>query len=464
MLLASALISCKKEHSAQSQPLPALPLANGQSVTVTINQNQPGYVIPSTFEGLSYEIGILPGKPTFLNANNTVLIQLIKNLGNGILRIGGNSSDGTYWTGKARNSSSGTDSLTTTDIDTFSAFAKATGWPVLFGLNLGSNNPSAAANEALYVSNSLQGSLYAFQTGNEPDLFYNNGHRTPAYTYTNYQTEWDSYFSAIKKVSAQAPFAGPDVAYNTKWTAPFADYEHANVKLLDGHYYNTGPATDPSITYQTILAANTKLPVYLQALNSSATKYQLPYRISECNSVYDGGKTGVSNVFASTLWALDFMWQVAENNGQGINFHGGNSGAYTPIALDNNVITARPEYYAMLAFKYGSGTIVPATVGQTTYNCSSYACVNNGSTNVTLINKDAVDLSFTLQLSNAASSVQVLRLTAPGITATTGITFANSSVNTDGTYKPGTIDKYAVGGKSFVVNVPAGSAAVLTLM
>lgn len=466
LLLVFALMSCRKDPATQTAgTLPELPAATGQIMSVTINQNQPGDVIAPAFEGLSYETGILPKQPAFLNASNMVLIQLIKNLGSGILRIGGNSSDQTYWTGKARTGSTGTDSLTTTEINNLTAFAKATGWQVLFGLNLGSYNTAAAANEAHYVSTSLQNSLYAFQTGNEPDLYYNNGHRSASYSYSNYQTEWNSYFSAVRGSAVQTPFAGPDIADNTKWVASFTDNEHANVKLIDGHYYNSGPASDPAITYQTLLALNKKLPVYLQSLNSSSSKYGLPYRISECNSVYDGGKTGVSNAFASALWALDFMWQVAQNNGQGVNFHGGNSGAYTPIALSNNLITAMPEYYAMLSFKYGSngGTLVPAALGSTAYNCSAYACISGTTTYITLINKDAIDLSFNLQLVNPASSVQVARLTAPSITSTTGVTFAGSGVSADGTYKQGVTEKYAISGKTFAINVPAGSAAVLTL-
>ncbi|MBB6499842.1 glycosyl hydrolase family protein [Pedobacter cryoconitis] len=449
ILAAFGLTSCSKSN-INPQISPSQP-ANGIPVSVTINQNQPGYVIPVTFQGFSFEVGILPKLPSFLNANNTVLIQLIKNLGSGILRIGGNSSDKT--------------SLTNTNIDTFSAFAKATGWQVIFGLNLGSYSPDVAATEASYLSNSLGSSLYVLQNGNEPDLFYNNGIRNPSYSYSDYQAEWNNYFSAIRKLLPQAPFAGPDVSNNTKWISSFSANESANVKLIDGHYYNSGPGTNPAITYQTLLAPNTRLSAYLKALNTASSQAHLPYRISECNSIYGGGKVGVSNVFASALWALDYMWQVAENNGSGVNFHGGNSGSYSPIALDNNVITARPEYYAMLAFKYGttSGTIVPATISQTNSNCSAYACTNASTTYLTLINKDAADLSFTVQLSNAASKIQIARLTAPTITSTTGTTFAGTSVNADGTYQTGQTENYTVSQKTFIVNVPAGSAAVVTV-
>jgi hypothetical protein len=460
------LAACSKKQVAQPPPpYSGPPSANGAAVTVTVNQSQPGYVVPATFQGLSYETGILANGGNFLSANNSVLIQLIKNLGPGILRVGGNSSDETFWTGRARTANTGKDSLSTTDIDNFSAFAKAIGWPVLFGLNLGANNPAAAADEAKYVKNDLANSLYALQTGNEPDLYYENGHRTASYTYANYQTEWLTYFSAVRSAVPLVPFAGPDVASNTTWVSSFATNESSNVILIDGHYYNTGPATSASITYQTILAPNTKLSTYLQSLNTSSSKYHLPYRISECNSVYDGGKAGVSDVFASSLWALDFMWTVAENNGQGVNFHGGSGGAYSPFVLSNGVITAQPEYYAMLAFKYGStgATIVPATVAANSYNCTAYACINGNSTYVTLINKDTNNISFTIQLTKDATNLQIARLTAPTITSTTDITFVGSSVSADGTFKTGTPEQYAITGKSFVINVPAGSAAVITV-
>jgi hypothetical protein len=467
--IAIGLAACNSKDTAQPTTQTIAPPTGTYylPLTVVVNQNQPGYVIPPTFEGLSYEIGILTKTPGFLVASNTVLVQMVKNLGNGILRLGGNSSDETLWTGQTRKATTGTDSLTTTDVDNVSAFAKAIGWQVLYGFNLGTYNPAVAANEAQYVNNSFQNSLYAFQTGNEPDLYKNNGHRTASYAYTNYQQEWAAYSSAVKNVLPNAPFAGPDVASSTSWITSFADNENTNVKLIDGHYYVTGPGTDPSITYQTILAPNTKLPTYLQVLNTSSLKYHLPYRVSECNSIYSGGKTGVSDVFASALWALDFMWTVAENNGQGINFHGGSSGAYSPVAIDNGILTARPMYYGMLAFKYGTagGTIVPATISQTQYNCSAYACTNAGTTYLTLINKDSgLNFAFTVQLSNTASNVTIARLTAPAITSTTGVTFAGSTVSTtDGTFKATTTEQQTVNQKSFVVNVPAGSAAIITI-
>jgi hypothetical protein len=461
ILLAVCLFSCRKEHPRSS----GLPAANGLPVTVTVNQDRPGYIIPKTFEGLSFETQILTTNPEFLNVNNEVLIQLIKNLGPGILRIGGGTGDEVFWSENRRTANTTADSLAKDDIDRLSDFSKAIGWPVLFSLNLDDNDVVATTNEASYVQQSLAGNLYAFQSGNEPDVFH-YGMRSPNYKYADYQGEWETYLSSIRNEIQQAQFAGPDVAYNTDWIKLFGENENSRIKLLDGHYYTTGPATLPSITYHTILAYSDKLSNFLLVIRNESAKYNLPYRITESNNVYGGGKTGVSDVFASSLWALDMMWSVAENNGDGINFHGGYGLFYSPVLIQNGVLMASPEYYAMLAFKYAStgGTIIPASVENPEF-CSVYACAKAGNIySFTLINKDEIhDYSFGLNLNKTALSIQIARLTAPSITAATGTVFAGGLVNADGTFETKNIEQYAVNGKTFVINVPADSAAVVTV-
>ena len=91
---------------------------------------------------------------------------MIKNLGTGVLRIGGDSSDETTWTGNKRNSSTPANSLTTTDIDHLAAFSKDIGWPVIFGLNLGKFDADTAAKEAVYIDKTLKSNLYVLQSGN----------------------------------------------------------------------------------------------------------------------------------------------------------------------------------------------------------------------------------------------------------------------------------------------------------
>ena len=93
-LLAISLFSCNKENlESKLPPVKTRDIVNNLPVTALVEDNHPGYTIPQNFQGLSFETAILVDSPEFLNADNRVLIQMVKNLGGGVLRIGGNSSD-----------------------------------------------------------------------------------------------------------------------------------------------------------------------------------------------------------------------------------------------------------------------------------------------------------------------------------------------------------------------------------
>lgn len=454
------LASCRKDDDSKK-----LFIYNSTTVNVSLDINHPGSLISDSFQGLSFENGIFGQDASFLNPGNKVLIQLMRNLGPGIIRMGGATSDLTSWTGKPRDAGTPENSITTTDIDRLAALSNAAGWPVLFGLNLGENKTANAANEAVYVHNSLGPNLYAFQSGNEPDYFSANpALRNDFYDVNDFIAEWDGYRSAVLAAVPGADFAGPDVASKTAWIESFAGREYTTVKLLDGHYYETGPATRNDITYQSILRYSSKLSDLIHSFKAAPGTTQLPFRVTECNNVYGGGKQGVSDVFASALWALDTMWILADAGCQGINFHNGLGLHYSPIFSENGKLTARPEYYAMLAFRYAAtnGIIVPATVDKVTY-CSAHACRANGSYSITLINKSIdTDFDFNIIPGKKITRIAINRLNAPSIIAKTGTKFANSEVNADGSFQPAAGEEAAVNKNSFIVHVPAASAAVVT--
>ncbi|WP_226890090.1 hypothetical protein, partial [Nostoc sp. MG11] len=64
---------------------------------VSINANRPGITIPFGFIGLSYEAATLP-RSLFFRTDNILLRNFVKQLSSkGVLRIGGNSVDNTFW-------------------------------------------------------------------------------------------------------------------------------------------------------------------------------------------------------------------------------------------------------------------------------------------------------------------------------------------------------------------------------
>ena len=452
------LSACRKGNDPRVVPLP-------MDGTLTLDVDHPTKAIPQNFPGLSFENWILSRNPEYLDANNQVMVQLFKNLGPGIIRMGGNSSDETDWVGDGFNVGSHFDVLTPGGIDKLAEFSRKTNWQVIFGLNLGHNNISASIDETKYLYQQFGSNLYALQIGNEPDYF-KLGYRPITYSEHDYQAEWNTNFAAIKAQVPQAQFAGPDVSDHLGWAEEFSANSFNNIMLLDAHYYNDGPATDPSINCQTILSTDFTLNPYLLGLDNTSKQVGLPYRITETNSIWGGGKQGVSDAFAGTLWALDLMWSIAVNNGQGINFHGGKL-VYSPISMTSTgKCTANAVYYAMLAFRYGTagGTMIPVNVNANELNCNAYACSINGGYTMTIINKEQkTGLTLTVNAGKTISAINIMRLTAPAVNSTTGITFAGATVQSDGSFSPADQEVSQIGKNSFVIKVPAASAAVVVM-
>lgn len=433
-------------------------------VTVTLLPEHLMHAIPSDFLGFSYEMSQLTDNSHYLHPANGVLTQMIRNLGSGILRLGGNSSDKIVWTGKVRTEFTGKDSLTTTDIDEFSKFVNLTGWKVLWGLNLGNNDSDINSDEAVYVARKLNNSLSALQIGNEPDLYYKHLRPTD-YTREEYNREWLSHYMQIKSQIPNVSIAGPAVAGDIRWFDSFLNSFSDKISLMTGHYYNS-PGKNASVNWRTILEPDNHLSAYLQTLNYLCKKHGIHYRMAECNSVSRGGREGVSNVFASALWALDYMWTVALNNGRGVNFHGGSVSKYAPIVWNEKGIpTPRPIYYAMLAFKYASegGSMVPVVTSSSVPNTSAYACIDEKTIKVTLINKSDDNISYTLRLDDTPAFIQVLRLTAPSPISSSEVRFADSEVKDDGSFKIERREIIQTQNKLIQLSVPAMTAAVVVI-
>jgi len=127
--------------------------------------------IPPDFIGLSYESAILAAGDYFTPDNASVL-GLIRRLGsNGVIRIGGNSSERTVWRTRDQPAPPHSFVLTPASIDRLAAALRVLGWKLIYGLNLAWGTPEDAAEEAAYVARALGAHLLAFQIGNEPDGF-----------------------------------------------------------------------------------------------------------------------------------------------------------------------------------------------------------------------------------------------------------------------------------------------------
>jgi hypothetical protein len=458
-----------------SSPAPQLarPAAPGTPAAVTatlvLHADQPGPAIPPNFVGLSYETQQL-SEPTFFSPANTGLIAQFRALApHGVLRIGGNTSDVGWWKPTPDSAmpplpanvvlrvppgeKSPLDlayAVTPEAVRNLRGFLDATGWTCLYGINLGTNTPARAAEEAVFAARTLGPKLEYFQVGNEADGFPSRFRDKAKWSADAYLDDWLPVANAIRAAVPEASFGMPDVASNVGWFAPIADRLAAlapadlpRIAALTHHYYFTGPPSNPKATIANLLQPDPKVEHNAELARAAAAKLHTRFRMTEGNSCYRGGKPGFSDVFAASLWSADYLLKLASFGYAGVNLHGGEGKMvadslggslpgealmpdpkaphprpfYTPIADIDGKYIAEPVSFGMrFAQRFAGATLVGVDFDPGAVNATAYAAkFADGRTLIALINKDATqDLELALPGWRVAE-----RLTAESLTATT---------------------------------------------
>jgi hypothetical protein len=443
--------------------------ATAQTVTINVHTEKPGTAIPNNFLGFSMEIGDL-ASTSGLNLSNPVYRRMVAQVAPGLVRFSGNSADKTGWQRGTRTSKTPANTLVSSDVDNAFAFARATGYQVLFGLNFATGTPATAADEAAYMFQSGGSTLYGFEIGNEPDGYAGVGVEPSGYTAADYINGWPAFANAIQAATPKALLAGPATMRGdiNSWTAPFVQQLGSRIAMVTHHLYGI---PEPNATIATLLSAatlqgNDKIDATAQALAAGINR---PWRMDETNSVGgSGGLAGVSTAFASGLWLPDYLFTLANRGAAGANVYGdGSPGNFSPIVVGGNTTaTARPLYYGMLLFKLAAqGNMVPLTLNAGAVNLTAYGTVGTDKTlRVTVINKDASQ-NATVQITPGAlyTSATVMRLTGLSLSDTTGsATLGGVKVAADGSWTPTERETVAGAGGVFTSTVPSGSAALFT--
>ncbi len=430
----------------------ALPAIRGiaqapAGVKLTLHPDQPGPAVPSNFIGLSYETQQL-SVPAFFSPANTGLVAQFRALApHGVLRLGGNTSDYGFWKPtstsvappRAKREYKIGDpppdlsyAVTPEAVTNLAAFLETTGWTCLYGINLGTNTPALAAEEAAFVAKTLGPRLEYFQIGNEADRFASTI-RDPKLTghpwdVDAFLAEWLTFAHAILSAVPNARFGMPDVASNAQWFATIgtrlaSDPIRAHIACMSHHYYIGGPPSNPAMTVEKILASDPKVRSTAVIVKEAATKLHTAWRMTEGNTCYRGGKPGVSDVFAAALWSADYLLTLAALGYAGVNLHGGDAQLvanslggtlpgdeivlaehgnpaehphpyYTPIAHIPNQGQDRyllePVAYGMkFAGTFAGATMVPLDFDPGPVNATAYAAqLPNGSMLLAVLNKD----------------------------------------------------------------------------
>ena len=477
-----------------------------------LQPDQPLNDIPLNYNGFSIET-IQLSDPAYYHPENTSLIALHRRLSaNGVLRLGGNSSEFCWWkatpdtkqpdvkaagVGRADNfMPQHFTPITPQAVDNLRGFLDACGWNCIWGLNFGTGSPQRDAREAAYVAKALGPRLLYFQIGNEPDLYktLNNLLRPAGWDFADYMDEWTAIAKAVIAQAPGAKFGGPDGPVD--WVARFAEEAPKRIGAplagLSAHYYAEGPPNSPDATIANLLKGDPRVAQSMDAIMPVARAAGLAFRMTEGNSCYRGGKPGMSNALASSLWGGDYMLDMAGRGCKGINFHGGPGaqiaaslgdklpGArnaadmeaaklgtfYSPFEGNRAVgFGARPLFYGMMLVEQLAGTTLFANTFDTAgANATAYSAAAPDGLRIALFNKDAArDLDVHIDLAGLeARRATGWRLTGPALDATTGITLAGAQVaHGTANWHPQRTQAIPVRNASLTVGLPRASALLL---
>jgi Glycosyl hydrolase family 79, N-terminal domain len=467
--------------------------ATTKTIRVNIDTRRKQGRIPDDFTGLGYEISSV-AIPGLLSDKNRAYVRLVRGLGaNGVIRVGGITSDSASFAADAIASSAAKSTvINTANLRELGTFLDATGWRLIWGLNLGSGDMKNAAEEAVAVSAAVKDKLLAFEIGNEPDGFAGgalNAHGLQNYGYGDYLKEFRAYKAAIRSKLPDAPFAGPDASWATDWVSRFAADEGNDLKLLTKHYYRAGasnPYLDKLIDssqraeyearaknnkIELLIREDASLRGMLQELSIMAAASHVPFRICEANSFYGGGQPGVSDAFVSALWVLDFMWTLAYGGAAGVNMQTGINhldfvSYYSAIRNDaNGAASIGPEYYGMLAFAQASkGERIALDYDADGLNLAAYAVLDDhGHLMLTLINKDRnTDADVTMTTGQTFQNATAWRLKGLALDSADNVTLGGIEVAANDRWHAREVEYLLTVGGAGEIHVPAASAAIVT--
>ncbi|MFD1049030.1 hypothetical protein ACFQ1S_27590, partial [Kibdelosporangium lantanae] len=174
--------------------------------------------------------------------------------------------------------------------------------------------------------------------------------------------------------------------------------------MLTVHQYPGG--SDADITKLLSPATVTSTLNSVSKNLAAAKANNLPMRVDEANSTYNGGNDGTSNKFGSALWVMDYSLLLAQAGMSGVNIHGGlgvcnepiwngKFQRYTPFCAADKAGEAAQQYKAMpiyygiwLARQMGPGEFLPLTVSSDR-NVTAYAVKgDDGRTRIAVLQKD----------------------------------------------------------------------------
>lgn len=471
---------------------PARPGPRPAPARVTIAAHASTVPVPPSFLGFSTEYWALPPWASQMPLLERVL-SLVHVAGGGpmILRVGGDSADHSFWEPHDLHLPRWAFTIEPAWLAQARRLVTQLGVRLILDLNLITDSPAQATQWAQAAEAALpRGSIVAFEVGNEPDIYSRHawltitageqylGRALPsALTPADYVHDFDAYTRALAQVAPHVMLAGPALARPTAhagWVGTLIAGARRSLGIVTVHRYPlSGCVHRPSDIYPTVgrllsPQLSEGMAAALRPVIDTAHDAGLPVRMTELNSVNCGGRAGVSDTFATALWAPDALFALLHAGVDGVNLHVRADTINAPFALTAGGLDARPLLYGLIFFARalgpGAQLVMPVTQARRSLNLEAYGVRTGTNTlNVVLIDKGRRSIRVALRLP-ATADANVQRLTAPSAASRSGVTLGGRWLTRDGRWRgPGTNQVVSRRNGIYTVELRHASAALVTV-
>jgi Glycosyl hydrolase family 79 C-terminal beta domain len=477
----------------------AIGLANCRAasgpVALSVGSSTTGHSIQPGFVGLSMEypdvLGYAGSDPAALNP---VFQQLVKNLAPGqqpVLRFGGQSADWSWFASPGTHHPAGIRyNLAGSWTAVAHALATALNARLILGIDLEADSGSLAGAEATGLLSGVgRGYIAGFELGNEPELYHGfpwyevGGHkvfsRPKSWNFTAYVSD----FSKVARSLPAVPLASPSIgspAWMTYLPRFLASQPHTSLVTLHRYPLKRCSKSHHLSTAELLSDDSSRgLADSVARYVSLAHSRRMPLRIDEMNSISCGGQHGLSDTFASSLWAVDALFEMARVGVDGVNIHSTPSSVNELFRFHRGsggwTGEVRPIYYGLMMFAQAAppgSRLLRLTGNHENGPVKAWATkATDGTIRVTLINRtphtQTVKLRAPAPNAAATSKPALQSLRAPNVHAQSGVTLNGQSFGSE------TTTGVLVGGQAsqtltpvkgvYTIKLPATSAALLTI-
>ena len=461
--------------------------------TITVAPGAPvSLAIPRSWLGLSTEYWTLP-----LFARQQAIFERVLRLlrvpgaGPLVLRIGGDSADHSFWHPAAGRLPAWTFSLTPRWTADVAGLVRRLGVRLILDLNLVTSSSDASGQWARAARSRLPAHrIIGCEIGNEPDT-YNRHYWTalttagsvdrrvlpPVITSTGYRTVFSADARLLSRVAPGVPLLGPALARphsDARWVATLLAGRPPGLSAITVHRYPYSACAHrrhatafPTVARLLSPAATAGMAASLAPVLRAARRGGLPLILTELNSVACGGRPGVSDSFATALWAPAALFALLRAGVHAADLHVRANTINAPFALGPRGLTARPLLYGMLLFVRalgpGSGLVTTRVQAGPSLHLGAWTVRTRDRLRLVLVNagRRAIRVRLTLPTTGPAS---LQRLLAASPRAQSGVTLDGQRLNAAGRWsgRPHPLLVRARGHRSTLL-LPRHSAALATV-